>query len=108
MNEMQQNVTMWTAVVALIGVISTLGMNWLAMKRAKQDREQDREDRRLALAETELFRSKLAEDVKQTKTIASMGVRKAAEAINTSNGIKQALARDGVKLIVESDGAPKE
>lgn len=102
----QANMTMWTAITALLGIVSTIALQLLAMKRAKQDREQDRADKLLEAEITGKFRKKLEKEVQQTKAVAAVGVRKAAEAISTSNGIKENLYKHGVKLITPDEPLP--
>lgn len=103
---MNAEATMWTTVAALIAALVTVTNQIISMKRAKQDREQDRldkqmqlEQRKQELAETREYRKKIASQLEQTKQLTIMGVRKADHAYHTANNINEKLAREGVKLI---------
>lgn len=98
-----QPATMWTAVLSLIGLASMIAIQLLAMKKAKQDREQDRLDKLQEAELTKKYREGLKQDVQQAKDLTVATMRKAEEAIHTSNGIKESLQTHGVKLVKDPE-----
>ena len=92
---------MFTCIIAALGVLSTLGLQWLSIVRQEKKWNADREDRRLELEATEAYRTGLKKDVKEQKILTGKSIRATAEAVQTSNGIKKDLMEKGVRLLTD-------